>query len=292
MITIPQRLLPLPQVEILFSAPPSYILRKVLTQAVYERQSYISTHAISLVLQGTQKVSTYEEKRYTLTNSHIGFFPKGIYSLSDLLPAGSYFESIILFLDQSIIDEWLSKHPPSSSEKEEPEGFRVFSRSPAIQTYAEGILALAQHLTSSSEELIRVKLLELLHLLAVQEGKDTLTTYLQHISTGQKRSLRNFMEQNYDKPLSVTDFAYLTGRSLSSFRRDFKRQFQTTPQQWLKDHRLQKAHGKLISLNMNVSEVAVDVGYEHTSYFIKAFREKYGCTPNELIKETRQNVLR
>ena len=40
------------------------------------------------------------------------------------------------------------------------------------------------------------------------------------------------MEKNFDKPLKIEDYAYLTGRSLSTFRRDFKSYFEITPQKW------------------------------------------------------------
>jgi AraC-like DNA-binding protein len=49
------------------------------------------------------------------------------------------------------------------------------------------------------------------------------------------------MEKNYDKPLKMEDYAYLTGRSLSTFRRDFKAYYDLTPRQWIKEKRLEKA---------------------------------------------------
>jgi AraC-like DNA-binding protein len=81
--------------------------------------------------------------------------------------------------------------------------------------------------------------------------------------------------------LSVQDFARLTGRSPSSFNRDFKRQFGTTPHQWLIDARLDRAMELIQSTQMTVTEVALEIGYDNVSHFIKAFKTKYGQTPKQ-----------
>jgi AraC-like DNA-binding protein len=45
--------------------------------------------------------------------------------------------------------------------------------------------------------------------------------------------------------MPLEKFAYLTGRSLSSFKRDFNKAFNTTPQRWLTQKRLELAHYEL-----------------------------------------------
>ena len=96
------------------------------------------------------------------------------------------------------------------------------------------------------------------------------------------------MEKNYDKPLKIEDYAYLSGRSISSFRRDFKTFYQTTPQQWLKGRRLDKAIQLLSEQELSVSSLAYEVGYENTSYFIKEFKKKVGQSPKQYILSNRQ----
>ena len=89
------------------------------------------------------------------------------------------------------------------------------------------------------------------------------------------------MKANYDKPLKIEDYAYLTGRSESSFRRDFKAQFDTTPQKWLKSQRLEKALQILHEKDISVTQLAYETGYENISYFIKAFKDEYGLSPKQ-----------
>ena len=100
------------------------------------------------------------------------------------------------------------------------------------------------------------------------------------------------MEQNYDKPLKVEDYAYLTGRSESTFRRDFKQYFDTTPQQWLKEQRLEKALRLLQKQEMSVTQVAYEIGYENISYFIRAFKGKVGLSPKQYMLSLHRNQIK
>ena len=54
-----------------------------------------------------------------------------------------------------------------------------------------------------------------------------------------KINLEEFMNRNYKFNVSNERFAYLTGRSLSAFKRDFKGLFNEAPNRWLVKKRLQ-----------------------------------------------------
>lgn len=61
-------------------------------------------------------------------------------------------------------------------------------------------------------------------------------------SIPEKIDLEKFMLQNFRFNVTVERFAYLTGRSLSSFKRDFTKIFNTTPSHWLIKKRLEEAY--------------------------------------------------
>jgi AraC-like DNA-binding protein len=68
------------------------------------------------------------------------------------------------------------------------------------------------------------------------------------------------MERNYMFNMPVEKFGYLTGRSLTTFKRDFKKAFQTTPQKWLTQKRLELAHYQIREKNRRPSEVYLETG--------------------------------
>ena len=66
-----------------------------------------------------------------------------------------------------------------------------------------------------------------------------------------KLDLVEFMEKNYMFNLSLEKFGYLTGRSLTTFKKDFEKVFQSTPGKWLTHKRLQLAHYQILEKKEN-----------------------------------------
>ena len=93
--------------------------------------------------------------------------------------------------------------------------------------------------------------------------------------------LEKVMSENYLYNLKVEEFAKLCGRSLSAFKRDFKKVFSTTPSKWIKTKRLAYAKGLLIESNLNINEICFDSGFVNTSHFIKSFKEQYKISPHQ-----------
>jgi AraC-like DNA-binding protein len=90
-----------------------------------------------------------------------------------------------------------------------------------------------------------------------------------------------YLEENFEKPLTLMDIASAASVSASEAERCFTAIVRTTPIQFLKDYRLSRAAEFLKSSHDSVTAVAAECGFSDTSYFIRAFRKKYGCTPGE-----------
>ena len=105
---------------------------------------------------------------------------------------------------------------------------------------------------------------------------------LSDFSEPHKINLVEFMEQNYMFNMPIEKFGYLTGRSLTTFKRDFGKAFNTTPQKWLTQKRLELARYQLIEKNRKPIEVFYEVGFENLSHFSFAFKKQFGQTPTEL----------
>ncbi|WP_460582710.1 helix-turn-helix domain-containing protein [Hymenobacter arcticus] len=97
-----------------------------------------------------------------------------------------------------------------------------------------------------------------------------------------KIDLAAFMEKNFQFNVALSRFAYLTGRSLATFKRDFERLFRLSPSRWLVRRRLQEAHYLLKEQGKTPSEVYLDVGFEDLSHFSFAFKKLYGAAPSKI----------
>ena len=101
----------------------------------------------------------------------------------------------------------------------------------------------------------------------------------------EKIDLEAYMNRNYKFNVSLERFAYLTGRSLSSFKRDFKQIFRESPSRWLTKRRLQEAHFLILKKARKPVDFYLDLGFEDLSHFSFAFKKEFGYSPSELVVE-------
>ncbi len=291
MVLIPQRLFTDPQVRIILQDGNTCILSKELSKPKINKQGYISNHAISIVLSGEQHIRTYEDQLIKVKAGEALFVPRGMYYVSDLLPSGDNFKSVLFYFDDALIQEFLSTSRVSAFSREEVPDHIKFQQVPAIKLFTESLLHIYQDYRIRNKNFLNLKILELLHLINGQVKEQKLADFLFRLTLPKKRNIKSFMEKNYDKPLKIEDYAYLTGRSLSSFRRDFKAFYDITPQQWIKEKRLTKAVTLFQNKNLSVADVSYQVGYENTSYFIKEFKRKVGLSPKQYQLSLHRNNL-
>lgn len=96
-----------------------------------------------------------------------------------------------------------------------------------------------------------------------------------------KIDILDFLNENYMYDLTMEEIAAYTGRSLATFKRDFAKISNTTPQKWLINKRLEMAYDQLKNENKKVSDVYVDVGFKNLSHFYTAFKKQYGFSPGK-----------
>ena len=82
--------------------------------------------------------------------------------------------------------------------------------------------------------------------------------------------------------MSLEEFSLYTGRSLASFKRDFTEISDLSPQKWIIEKRLKKAH-ELIEDGKSVTDAYMETGFKNRSHFSTAFKNKFGYSPNTLL---------
>lgn len=98
-----------------------------------------------------------------------------------------------------------------------------------------------------------------------------------------KIDILDFMDQNYMCDLSIEDIAHYTGRSLATFKRDFKNISDLTPEKWLIKRRLERAYELMKTGKKKVVEVYAEVGFRNPSHFSTAFKKEFGMAPSALL---------
>lgn len=92
--------------------------------------------------------------------------------------------------------------------------------------------------------------------------------------------IKEYPGRNY----SVGGISKKTGISIPRLQAGFKEKHGLTVALFIKERRLKRAEKLIRTTNLNVSEVAYQIGLTSRSYFSRIFKEKYHCTPSEYKK--------
>ncbi len=131
------------------------------------------------------------------------------------------------------------------------------------------------------EALLKLKLKELLASILVSPGNPRLSAYLRSLAMCDAPPVPAIMEANFCHSLPLDAFAKMCHRSLSSFKREFRRCYGTTPGKWLIGRRLECAAQMLRSTNMSMTEIALECGFEEPAHFSRTFKTKFGRSPTD-----------
>ncbi len=130
-----------------------------------------------------------------------------------------------------------------------------------------------------SDELMHLKQVEAVYSLLTNDKRFYPTLF--DFTQPWKIDILEFLEQNYMYELTMEEIASFTGRSLSSFKRDFKKVSDLSPQKWIIRRRLQAAYDLIRQDGKRVSEVYSEVGFKNLSHFSIAFKRQYGFPPGK-----------
>ena len=275
--TLPQSLYGFKGIKEILSHQENAILYKKLDRDLVDNEKLITAHSVVYVIHGRVTVTTYDGDEVSIGNGEMLFMPRDSYLISDFVRNGRDMEVFLLFFDHDIVMRFIDDFQINSSSTSTICKLKVTKN---IENYFENI-AKMKFENSHNQKLLELKLLEFLYL--IDEEQDFMQTLKVSEEGKQKRDIALLMLEHYDKNMTIADFASLSGRSLSTFNREFKQKYQTTPKQWLIEKKIKRAF-ELLQEGKTVTESAFEVGYLNVSNFIKAYKSVYRETPKVMQK--------
>ncbi|WP_285009281.1 AraC family transcriptional regulator [Pedobacter faecalis] len=156
-----------------------------------------------------------------------------------------------------------------------------FHQHPLLQSCLASLIPYFDMQDNFPEDIASLKITEAISILrSIDKGIDDI---LANFEEPHKIELTGFMEKNFMFNMPLERFGYLTGRSLTTFKRDFSKAFNMTPQRWLTRKRLELAHYEFTEKRRRPVEVCYETGFENLSHFSYAFKKHYGYAPTELL---------
>lgn len=188
-------------------------------------------------------------------------------------------KSVVMHLSTDRLKSFYEKIEIKRRNPPEQKVYR-FSDHPLLSSCLASLIPYFELEGEFPESLATLKITEAISIIrTIDPGIDNL---LANFDAPGKVDLISFMQRNFMFNMSLEKLGFLTGRSLSTFNRDFKKLFNTTPQRWLTDKRLELAYYHLSERKKKPTEVYLEVGFEDLSHFSFSFKKKYGVSPNQL----------
>lgn len=282
-LLIPDSLPGMRDARSVMQAGAASIYYKCIPESMTAVEFYTNRPCLAYVIAGEETFYDFDGAETLVRPGELFFMPGNLFMVSDFIRNDGALKAFLFFFDDAVIERFLASGQarPDAAADEEVSPYKIAAND-ALSAYMKALYAVYDRV-EATPEMVRLKLLELLHLIEAVGDRDRLLGFLNGARRNAgKRNLRQVLRDCREGNLTLGDVAQLSGRSPARLNRDFQRQFGTSPKQYLIDARLERAHALLLESGMSVTEIANDVGYGNVSHFIKMFKGKYGKTPKKL----------
>lgn len=217
-----------------------------------------------------------------------GFYRQGACNLSARRQPGERHQFLTVELSPDFLRTYLSTgdanlHPVARDVLEggQSAALSEVTRLTAEQQQAVGSLRHPPVLTSAQPIWYRAKTLEVMSafLFSAPAGAELFCQRQKRLSQDRVDRVIAILKQDLAEPPNLEALGRQVGCSPFYLSRIFSQQMGKTISQYLRELRMDKAAGLLRAGKLNVTEVAMEVGYSSSSHFSVAFHETFGCCP-------------
>jgi AraC family transcriptional regulator, exoenzyme S synthesis regulatory protein ExsA len=249
------------------------------TQKIQSTEHYFPEHALGIMLSGESQYFT-NEGTFVMKQGAICLMRRNqlFKKLKNLGPNGEPIALISIFLDQKTLHQYATENDIEKQNTYKGKPMVDLTGNVFLKGLFDSLLPYVDNQRKLTAKIAELKTYEAIELL-LQAG-DIFKNFLFDFQEPHKVDLETYMNHNYKYNIPLSSFANLTARSLSTFKRDFTKIFETTPEKWLQQKRLEQAHYLIAQKKQRPSDVYLEVGFENLSHFSFAFKKQFGVSPS------------
>lgn len=257
----------------IFNCPPEARLMKNKFSDLWSHENYFF-----YVLEG-KKIWHTAHGSYEINAGDSILVRKGACILEQFFDIG--FCVVLFFVPDEFICETLkSRSAPITKINEKYEPVIRLQSTDSLTSFFVSMYTYFSGTNTPDKSLLELKFRELiLNIVDNRNNVQALSYFTSLMNEPHAVSLERTMNDNYCFNLGLEQYAALCNRSLSAFKRDFQKQFNSTPGKWLLEKRLQQAHLLLLHQGKTVAEAAFESGFQNVSHFSRCFKEHFGNSP-------------
>ncbi|MFK7906648.1 MAG: helix-turn-helix domain-containing protein [Chitinophagales bacterium] len=210
-----------------------------------------------------------------------------------LLKCGSHFldllretennqiEVIVVHLYPKVLKKlYIGELPDIIEKQSNRKQSQVVASSDVIAKFIDSLEFYFQNPSLVNNDLLELKIKELILLLVQSKNVNSILELVADLYSTKTVHLKEVVELHLYSNLNRSQLAKLCNLSLSSFKREFKKEFNDSPNNYITGKRLEKAKELLIITDLPISEIAYEVGFQDPLYFTRLFKKNMDITPS------------
>ncbi len=150
-----------------------------------------------------------------------------------------------------------------------------------LKQYLNNLLSYFHKPELLSEDFLTIKLKEIILLLLETENAPRVQEIMSNLFEEKTFEFKEIIKAHICSSLSIAELASLTKLSLSSFKKEFKRIYNDTPNNYLISKRIEKVAELLPNSNEPLTNIAYDCEFKTLAHMSRVFKAKYGVSPSE-----------
>jgi AraC-like DNA-binding protein len=243
----------------------------------------LNKNVFSFLLEGTKELIT-KDKATIINNDAFLLIKSGNCLMTENLSDTNVYRSVLFFFNDEILLKLLQKNKLQKTVDSSSKPYEIFQYDDYIHHFVKSLIKIKEYDRSLQDSLSQTKLEEILTYLLHKNG----TGFLNNILTYQDSQSRHFtdvIESNKLNNLTNQELAFLCNMSISTFKRNFEQQYQTSPRKWFQEKRLEYSAYLLSIKKKRPVDIYYEIGFESLSSFTQAFKTKYNTTPKQFQLE-------
>lgn len=248
-------------------------------EAIDRCQIQLTHHLISFLQEG-EKIVLLPNETVTIGASSFLLLSEGQCLMTEKLSSAHHYHSHLLFFKHHIVQDLLLKHQIEVPEPTSPAPIQVLAYDPFVRNFVTSLQLTPQ----ADSTFLRHKVEEFLLYGYSQYGANFFS-FLQTPPVPALQQVAQVAQKAIFEKLTLEQMAFLCAMSVSTFKRRFAQYYESTPQSWLREQRLQRAAKLLRQGEYRPSELSEELGFQHHSSFTAAFKSRFGMTPSAYVNQ-------
>jgi len=149
-----------------------------------------------------------------------------------------------------------------------------------IQKYIEGLLFYFENPSLVNDEILILKLREIILLLSQTQDAETIQVILSQLFSPATYTFKQIIEANLFCQANIDELAQKTKLSVSSFKREFKKLYNDSPANYIRNKGLERAAELLLVSDERITDIAFNCGFNDLANFTRSFSNKYNTSPS------------